>query len=309
MHELLCGTPIAHPADRRLACAPMPHSQPQLRVGVDVGGTFTDLIVRDERTGAVVVGKVLSSPGAPEEGVLEAIGRTLGDDGLADASAFVHGTTVGLNALLERRGATVGLLATRGFRDVLEVRRGDRDDPYDLFWAPPPPLVPRRLRRPVLERVRADGQVHVPLDPGDVRAALAELQAEGVDAIAVAFLNAYANPAHELEAERLLREAGFAGEISLSFRVSGEYREYERTCTTVVDAFVRRAHGRVPAAPPGAARRPRVRRGLLHDAIRRRRHDVRGGGGAAVRDDHVGPSRGRRRRRRARRRARASRGT
>jgi N-methylhydantoinase A len=215
----------------------------QLRVGVDVGGTFTDLIVRDEATGEVLVGKVLSSPGAPEDGVLQAIGRTFPDGGLDQASAFVHGTTVGLNALLERRGATVGLLATRGFRDVLEVRRGDRDDPYDLFWSPPPPLVPRRLRRPVTERVRADGAVHVPLDHDDVRAALAALEAEGVDAIAIAFLNAYANPAHELEAERLLREAGFDGEISLSFRVSGEYREYERTCTTVVDAFVRSRMG------------------------------------------------------------------
>jgi N-methylhydantoinase A len=211
----------------------------RLRVGVDVGGTFTDLIVRDDETGAVLVGKELSSPGAPEDGVLHAIETTLGDGGLERSIAFVHGTTVGLNALLERRGATVGLLATRGFRDVLEVRRGDRDDPYDLFWSVPEPLVPRRLRRPVTGRVRADGGIHVALDRADVEAGLAALLAEGVDAIAVAFLNAYANPAHELEAERILRAAGFDGEISLSHRVSGEYREYERTCTTVVDAFVR----------------------------------------------------------------------
>jgi N-methylhydantoinase A len=211
----------------------------RLRVGVDVGGTFTDLIVRDEQTGEVLVGKELSSPGAPEDGVLLAIESTLGPGGLAEATAFVHGTTVGLNALLERRGATVGLLATRGFRDVLEVRRGDRDDPYDLFWSAPAPLVPRRLRRPVTGRMLASGAIHVALEESDVREALAALTEEGVDAIAVAFLNAYANPAHELQAERILREAGFDGEISLSHRVSGEYREYERTCTTVVDAFVR----------------------------------------------------------------------
>src|ERR687885_2625966 len=117
------------------------------RIGVDVGGTFTDLIVRDDLTGEVLVGKELSSPGAPEDGVLRAVAATLADGDLAHGAAFVHGTTVGLNALLERRGATVGLLATRGFRDILEVRRGDREDPYDLFWRPPAPLVPRRLRR------------------------------------------------------------------------------------------------------------------------------------------------------------------
>ena len=211
----------------------------RLRVGVDVGGTFTDLIVRDDRTGEVRVGKELSSPGAPEDGVLRAIAATLGAGDLAVAAAFVHGTTVGLNALLERRGATVGLLATAGFRDVLEVRRGDRDDPYDLFWSPPAPLVARRLRRPVAGRMRADGVEHTPLAAADVEAALEVFAAEEVDAVAVAFMNAYANPAHELAAERILRAGGFDGEISLSHRVSGEYREYERTCTTVVDAFVR----------------------------------------------------------------------
>jgi N-methylhydantoinase A len=213
------------------------------RLGVDVGGTFTDLIVRDDATGAVLVGKELSSADAPDDAVLRAIEATLGDGGLARAAVFVHGTTVGLNALLERRGATVGLLATSGFRDVLEVRRGDRDDPYDLFWRPPAPLVPRRLRLPVTERVLADGTVRVALVADDVAAALDAFRAEGVDAIAVAFMNAYANPAHELEAERLLRAAGFDGPISLSHRISGEYREYERTCTTVIDAFVRRRMG------------------------------------------------------------------
>jgi N-methylhydantoinase A len=219
--------------------ARMTRKPERLRVGVDVGGTFTDLIVRDDLTGEVLVGKELSSPGAPEDGVLRAVAATLADGDLAVASAFVHGTTVGLNALIERRGATVGLLATSGFRDILEVRRGDRDDPYDLFWAPPPPLVPRRLRLPVRERVRADGAVHEAIKGDDVRGALETFRSEGVDAIAIAFMNAYANPDQELEAERILRDAGFDGEISLSHRVSGEYREYERTCTTVVDAFVR----------------------------------------------------------------------
>src|SRR5919197_1040739 len=110
----------------------------------------------------------------------------------------------------------VGVDVGGTFSDLIEVRRGDREDPYDLFWAPPSPLVPRRLRLPVRERVRANGAVHEPIEGDDVRDALEAFRSEGVNAIAVAFMNAYANPAHELEAERILRAAGFEGEISLS---------------------------------------------------------------------------------------------
>src|SRR5207248_967008 len=127
----------------------------------------------------------------------------------AASKYFLHGTTVGLNSLLTRTGAVVGLLATEGFRDVLEVRRGDRPDPYDLFPKLPPPLVPRRLRLPVTERIRADGEVHVPIELDYVRAALEAFSAEGVESIAVAFLHSYANPAHELAAEQRIRELGF----------------------------------------------------------------------------------------------------
>jgi N-methylhydantoinase A len=206
------------------------------RIGIDVGGTFTDLIFYDDATGGIVVAKASTTPAAPEQGVLSVV-----EDVPVDHSRlFLHGTTVGLNALLERRGATVGLLATRGFRDVLEIRRGDRDDMYDLFWKAPDPLVPRRLRLPVEERIRADGTLETSLVEEDVLRALDLFASEGVDSIAVAFVNAYANPAHELAAERILRAGGFEGEIALSHRISGEYREYERTCTTVVDAFVRK---------------------------------------------------------------------
>jgi N-methylhydantoinase A len=209
------------------------------RIGVDIGGTFTDLVYYDDATGEVREAKVPTTPNAPEEGVVNAVQQAVPADLITQAQYFLHGTTVGLNALLERRGAVVGLLATRGFRDVLEVRRGDRDEMYNLFWKQPDPLVPRRLRLPVTERVRADGKVHQELNPEDVRAAVETFDAEGVTSVAVAFLNAYANPGHELKAERYLREFGFTGEISLSHRVSGEYREYERTSTTVIDAFVR----------------------------------------------------------------------
>ncbi|HKI90840.1 MAG TPA: hydantoinase/oxoprolinase N-terminal domain-containing protein, partial [Gaiellaceae bacterium] len=212
-------------------------------IGVDVGGTFTDLVWHDEESGALRVGKEPTSASAPEEGVLDAVAVTLRPDEIGAARLFLHGTTVGLNALLERRGATVGLICSEGFRDVLEVRRGDRDNPYDLFWAPPPPLVPRRRRVPIGGRIAADGTVVRPLDLAGIADAIAIFAAEEVDAVAVAFINAYANPEHELAAEQELRRLGFTGHVSLSHRVSGEYREYERTSTTVVDAFVRRRMG------------------------------------------------------------------
>ena len=209
------------------------------RVGVDVGGTFTDLIAYDDATGAVIVAKGSTTPGAPDEGVVAVVAEGVPAAHLAGAAYFLHGTTVGINALVERSGARVGLLTTAGFRDVLEARRGDREAMYEMLWKPRPPLVPRSLRIPVSERILANGTVETPLDADDVRAAVALFEAEQVEAVAVVFINAYANPRHELAAERLLVDSGFSGQISLSHRASGEYREYERTSTTVIDAYVR----------------------------------------------------------------------
>jgi N-methylhydantoinase A len=209
------------------------------RIGVDVGGTFTDLIFYDDESGEIRVGKEPTTPSAPQNGVLTAVAAAVPGERVGATEYFLHGTTVGLNSLLTRTGAVVGLLATRGFRDILEVRRGDRDDPYDLFWKHPPPLVPRHLRIPVTERMYADGTVHTPFEGEGVEEAVRVFAADGVTSVAIAFLHAYANPAHELAAERALREHGFEGEISLSHQVSGEYREYERTTTTVIDAYVR----------------------------------------------------------------------
>lgn len=209
------------------------------RIGVDVGGTFTDLIFYDDESGEISVSKEPTTPASPEDGVMAAVSSAVPHDQVGASEYFLHGTTVGLNSLLTRTGATVGLLATRGFRDILEIRRGDRDDPYDLFWKHPPPLVPRRLRLPVTERMLYDGTVHTPIELNDVRDAVPVFEAEGVTSVAIAFLHSYANPSHELAAAEALREAGFKGEISLSHQVSGEYREYERTTTTVIDAYVR----------------------------------------------------------------------
>ena len=208
------------------------------RIGVDIGGTFTDLVYFDDLSGEVVVGKVPTTPSSPEEGCIRAVAAVVPDVVLARSAYFLHGTTVGLNALLERRGARVGLLCTEGFRDVLEIGNGSRDT-YNLHWKPHAPLVTRDLRRPVRQRTLFDGRVLTPLEKADVLEALALFRDAGVSSIAVVFLHAYANPAHELEAEAILRDAGFEGAISLSHRVSGEYRDFERASTTTIDAFVR----------------------------------------------------------------------
>ena len=214
------------------------------RLGVDVGGTFSDLVAYDDETGEVRIGKGATLPAAPEAGVTAVIAATVSPALLATSRFFLHGTTVGLNALLERRGAVVGLVTTAGFRDLLEIRRGDRESTYDPLWKAPPPLVARELRLPVRERIFADGRVLEPLAAEDVLAALAAFGERGVRSVAVMFLHAYANPEHELLAERLLRDHGFDGDISLSHRVSGEFREYERTSTTVIDAYIRPQVGR-----------------------------------------------------------------
>lgn len=208
------------------------------RIGVDIGGTFTDLVFFDDGLGKVVVEKVPTTPEHPEEGCVEAVRNAVSTDLLGRSEFFLHGTTVGLNALLERRGAKVGLMCTEGFRDVLSIGRGSRRG-YDILWTPPKPLVSRDLRLPVSERIRVDGNIHRPLESEDVRRNLAVFREAGVTSIAVCYLHSYANPQHELETESILRDAGYDGPISLSHRLSGEYRDYERTSTTVVDAFVR----------------------------------------------------------------------
>ncbi len=209
------------------------------RIAVDIGGTFTDLIYFDENSGETVQGKVPTIPTAPEQGVEDAIRAHVPRQVMADAAYFLHGTTVGLNALLERRGATVGLITTEGFRDVLEIRRGDRVEMYNLFWRQTVPLVPRRLRLEVPGRILADGTTEGAPDEETVARAVQTFKEHGVTSVAVSLINAYIDPQHELLVEKQLRNAGFDGGITLSHRVSGEYREYERTSTAVIDAFVR----------------------------------------------------------------------
>ena len=209
------------------------------RIGVDIGGTFTDFILYSEKDNSITIDKIPTTPNEPQKAVIEVVKRNLDKVDIKEIEFFLHGTTVGLNALLERKGSKVGMLCTKGFRDVIEIRRGDRDEMYNLFWQPDEPLVPRYLRLELNERMFANGDIHTNLDEEEVQKACDLFIKEGVTSIAVCLINAYANNKHEKNIEKLLRKFGFKGYISLSSVVSGEYREYERTTTTVIDSFVK----------------------------------------------------------------------
>ncbi len=210
------------------------------RIGVDIGGTFTDLVWVDEATGAVRVGKLLTTPKDPSQAVEEGVVTLLQEAGAGAAAvrALIHGTTLATNALIERKGARVGLLATAGFRDAVEIGREGRYDMYDLFIDPPVPLVPRQRRVEVTERVLADGSVLRPLDPVQARAAISELGALGVEAIAICLLHAYRNPVHERALAALCAEILPGVPVSCSSDVVPEIREYERTSTTTANVYV-----------------------------------------------------------------------
>jgi N-methylhydantoinase A len=204
------------------------------RIGVDVGGTFTDVILQ-RADGQATVRKLLSTPPDYNAAVVEAVaGMTDG----ADVVGVVHGTTVATNAVLEHRGALTALVTTAGFRDVLELRRLRIPHMYDPFWRKPPALVPRRLRFEVSERMAADGTVLRPLDPEEVRGAAARLRDAGVESVAVCLLHSYLHPGHEQRLGAILREELPGVAVSLSSDILREQREYERSATTAVNAYV-----------------------------------------------------------------------
>jgi len=215
----------------------------RFKVGVDVGGTFTDflLMAGPDRT---VVHKELSTPADPSVAVLQglralAATQSMPFERFVEALALiVHGTTVTTNAVLTGQGAPTGLLTTRGFRDALQMRRGVREVMYDNRWHPPPPVVPRHLRLPVTERVDATGAVLTALDDADLDAAIATLRGSGVSAVAICFLHAHANPEHEARAARAVRAAMPGAYVSVSSELLPQVRFYERTSTTVLNAAV-----------------------------------------------------------------------
>src|SRR5947207_8173073 len=181
-------------------------TKPSFRVGVDIGGTFTDFVLYDEARQRVSLYKCLTTPNDPSVAALQGLGALTAeaDITLADVAEIVHGTTLVTNAIIERRGAKLGLLTTRGFRDSLEMGTEQRYDIYDLFLTFPAPLVPRRHRLEIGERMDRDGRVISPLDPGAVRNAVRQLANDGVETLAICFLHSYANPTHEQAARTLI---------------------------------------------------------------------------------------------------------
>src|SRR5581483_5874860 len=206
-----------------------------LLLGVDIGGTFTDIVAVDEE-GGITVAKTRSTPADYSQGVLDGL-RKIGVEG-PDIGRFVHGTTAALNAILTKSGAPTGLLTTAGFRDVLEIRRGDREQLFDYWWRPPAPLVPRNNRLAVRERVGFDGVVVEPLHEEDVLHAVARFRARGLESVAICFLNSFVNPEHERRAKELVEEAWPDAYVCASADILPEILEFERTSTTVANAYV-----------------------------------------------------------------------
>jgi N-methylhydantoinase A len=213
----------------------------RFRLGVDVGGTFTDATLIEDRTGDIRIAKVLTTPADPSQGFSAAVDRIIADNEVTpgDIGMLVHATTVATNAIIEGKIAKTALITTHGFRDMLEIARQIRPSLYDTQFNKPPPLVPRELCFGIPERLDAQGEVLVPIDEEGVRNAARLLHDEGVEAIAVCFLHAYVNPVHELVAGAILRETCPNAMVSLSSHVAPEFREYFRASTTVINAAIR----------------------------------------------------------------------
>jgi N-methylhydantoinase A len=219
-------------------------SSPTIRLGVDIGGTFTDVAL--ETAEGRFTAKILTTPQAPEEGVLAALRSVLAKAGVepGQVNLIVHGTTLATNALIERKGASTALLTTEGFRDVLEIRHENRFEQYDMNIDLPPPLVPRRLRLPIRERVDAHGEVLVPLDESSVTRAVEALAAQQVEAVAVGFLHSFTNPDHERRVGDAIARRLPEVAVTLSSEVSPEMREYERFSTACANAYLQPLIGR-----------------------------------------------------------------
>src|ERR687888_1083558 len=210
------------------------------RAGVDIGGTFTDLLLLDEHTGEMLIGKILTTPGDPSVAVIQGLKALLTERPLDPASvaATIHGTTLITNAIIERKGANTGLITTQGFRDALEIGREKRYDIYDIFLENPEPLVSRALRREVAERLDETGHVLVPLNRMEVFEVVQDLMRDGVEALAVVLLHSFRNPTHERIIREVVQSEFPSLTLSLSSEVMPEIREYERTSTTVENVYV-----------------------------------------------------------------------
>lgn len=244
------------------ARASVPESVPEYRIGCDIGGSFTDFILYEAHSGRIETLKVATTPAAPEDGLMQGIDALAArHPGLrAGLGVLIHGTTLVINAILERKGARTALLTTEGFRDIIETRREIRYDIYDIRQAYPQPIVPRDLRIGVAGRVGADGSEVTPVDPAEVAAVLRDLKLRGIESVSVCFINSYANPAHERQVAAIAEAEGIELSLSLSSEVLPEVREFERFTTTTLNAYVK----------------PKVDRYLagVESALTRRGHDV-----------------------------------
>ena len=211
------------------------------RLGCDIGGTFTDFVLVNDDTGEFTINKCLTTPGDPsdavEQGIRELLERKPGF--MPHIEEVIHGTTLVINAIIERKGSKTGLITTRGFRDVLELGRELRYDAYDIFAEYPLPLVPRSLRHEVTERITVDGRVIKVLDGLEVRQVLDDLLELGIESLAVCLINSYENPVHEKAIQEIVLQAAPDLSLSTSFEVLPQIREYERTCTTATNAYVK----------------------------------------------------------------------
>src|SRR3954470_10666561 len=209
------------------------------RVGVDIGGTFTDIVLLGS-DGSIHTKKISSSVGNYAQAIVDGLAEVFGETGLSGGGMeeIRHGTTIASNAILEHKGARTGLITTKGFRDVLEIRTLRMPRLYDLTWTKPPPLVERYLRQVVDERIDAQGNVQRALDLRDAERAVQTLLSEGVETIAVCLLHSFANPVHEVAIRDVIRRIAPDMPVSVSYEVLPEIKEYERTSTTVINAYV-----------------------------------------------------------------------
>jgi N-methylhydantoinase A len=211
------------------------------RIAVDIGGTFTDIVYIDDDTMQMATDKVRSTPWEIGQAVIDVVKKINVD--MSGVELFIHGTTAGLNTIAQQKGARVGLLTTRGFTDVLEMARGDKKEVYNSMWKKPKPLVPRNLRFPVSERMSYLGEVLEALDEKGIRTIARKMREDGVEAVAVCLLHAYANPDHERRIGEIIGEVWPEISVSLSHRVARQIREYERMSSTVINAYVGKTVG------------------------------------------------------------------
>ncbi|TRM75162.1 5-oxoprolinase, partial [Sulfolobus sp. B5] len=209
-----------------------------IRIGIDIGGAFTDLVYYDQSKDEFEWIKVETTTQDPSIGVIRAVEESKVD--LKNAMEIIHGQTLAINTIIERKGAKVGLITTKGFRDILEIQRANRRDMYNFKYRKPEPFVPRYLRREVSERITSSGEIITPLNIEELKIVADYLIKKGVESIAISFINSYVNPTHELKAKEVLKEIiGDNAFITLSHEITREWGEYERTNTAVLNAYIK----------------------------------------------------------------------